>query len=277
MKLGFIGGGVVGRATARAFIEHVDEVRVWDAVKERATHPLPQVLECDLVFVCLPEAVVEPFFKNTLSACTHLNYVVKSTVPIGTTRRLHEAGFKNVVHSPEFLTERCAVEDAQIPARNIIGMPDRHARLQETVIYPGGEQMTINFPTQICCRELRRLYESRFPGVPCLAMSSDESEAVKLIQNTFFATKVSFFNEARNLCDAMELDWDRVLGALLADGRIGSSHTKVPGPDGLRGFGGKCLPKDAKAFALACMEVGVRPRMAHAALRRCSEDRKEAK
>jgi UDP-glucose 6-dehydrogenase len=67
---------------------------------------------------------------------------------------------------------------------------------------------------------------------------------VKLLQNGFFAVKVAYWNEARALADKLGLDWADVHGAVMTDGRIHPSHTQVPGPDGCRGFGGTCLPKD---------------------------------
>lgn len=227
MKLGIVGGGVVGRATARAYLEHALEVRVHDIVPERSTHPIDDVLACDLVMICLPESAVEEFFSG--HAGSNQNFVIRSTVPIGTTRRLAEwYELPNLVHSPEFLTSRCAVADAQMPARNIIGYP-RFGRLG-------------------LGKELQELYKQRFPGVPLHCMTSDESEAVKLFQNAFFAAKVAFWNECRTLADHHGLDWRTVMDAILADGRISPSHTQVPGPDGKRGFGGSCLQKDLDAL-----------------------------
>ena len=257
MRVGIIGGGVVGRATARAFIEHVNEVRVYDVVKERRTHDLWQIVgsdACDLVFLCLPTpqkpgemacdtSIIEGFFNEMSERYTSLkgvNFVLRSTVPIGTTRKLCEKyHLPNLVHSPEFLTARCAIQDAQMPARNIVGIPRS----------PSG----IKKEKQTCTGELIQLYSKRFPGVPVHVLTSDESEAVKLFQNSFFAVKVAFWNECRALSDKLGMDWERVLEAVLADGRIGHSHTKVPGPDGKRGFGGTCLPKDL-ANLIQCMK-----------------------
>ena len=257
MKIGIIGGGTVGRATARAFIEHVDEVRVYDVVKERCTHHPKLVLECDLVFVCLPTpqkqgeltcdvSVIEDFFGKAVDFRREANFVLRSTVPIGTTRKLREKyNLSNLVHSPEFLTARCAVQDAQMPARNIVGIinPNKLLQIFEDAAGWMGE----------CGTKLWNLYHSRFPGVPIHIMTSDESEAVKLFQNSFFAVKVAFWNECRALSDKLGMDWERVLKAVLADGRIGHSHTKVPGPDGKRGFSGTCLPKDL-ANLVQCMK-----------------------
>jgi UDP-glucose 6-dehydrogenase len=236
MRIGIIGGGTVGRATARTWLEHCEEVRVWDKLKERGTsHSLGEICKCDLVFICLPETELDTLFSDNAGFDTKppipTNFVLKSTVPIGTTRRLREQyGLTNLVHSPEFLTARCAAADAQLPSQLIIGGPYDYDNK--------------------CCQGLRvvsqllPLYRRRFPGVPIREMSSDESEAVKLFTNSFFAVKVAYFNEISSLAEKLGLDWQRVIEGMLGDGRIAHSHTKVPGPDGKYGFGGACLPKD---------------------------------
>lgn len=257
MKIGIVGGGVVGRATARAFIEYVDEVRIYDVLKERRTHDVYETRRCNIIFVCLPTpqkkdslecdvSAVEQFFSESSglgpeSIGRNANYVLRSTVPIGATKRLaQQYNLTNLVHSPEFLTARCAVTDAQIPSRNIVG-------------YAG--EPKDNFNADQCGNTLVNLYSRRFPGVPTYLMSSDESEAVKLFQNSFFATKVSYWNECRTLADKLDLDWNSVMEAILADGRISPSHTQVPGPDGRRGFGGSCLPKDLASLEHQFMEA----------------------
>ena len=229
LKIGVVGGGVVGRATARCWLEHVAEVRVYDIDMRKRTHDFDQALDSDLVFFCVPENNLSEVFSDwALRGRENRNFVLKSTVPIGTTRRLAKNyELTNLVHSPEFLTARCAVADAQMPARNIIGLPNT----------PFMESVG-------CGVMLANIYTARFPGVPVVWMTSDESEAVKLVQNGFFATKVSYFNEVYQLCQNLKLNWQRVRSAVLADGRISSSHTRVPGPDGKLGFGGTCLPKD---------------------------------
>lgn len=242
MRIGVVGGGVVGRATARTYLEWAEEVRVYDVVPERCTHRLDFVLACDIVFVCLPTpqqkeslecdlSVVEGFFWEYGRWNPVANYVLRSTVPIGTTRRLAENYcLPNLVHSPEFLTARCAETDALIPSRNIIGIPGN---------------------ADVAARELAALYRQRFPGVDYHLMSSDESEAVKLFTNAFFAVKVAFFNEINELACHLNLDWDSVREGILSDGRITANHTRVPGPDGKFGFGGTCLPKDLAMLAAA--------------------------
>ena len=253
--LGVVGGGVVGHATARSFMEHT-EVRVYDVVAARRTHGMVETLECDLIFLCLPTpqdgngdcdvSAVEDFCTLLSDSKPDGNYVLKSTVPIGTTRRLaREHGLANLVHSPEFLTARCAVTDAQLPARNIIGSPYRDRMSDAGHL-------------------LRELYLERFPGVSIYVMSSDESEAVKLAQNGFFAVKVAYWNEIYRMCRRDGLDWGRVREAVLADGRIAHAHTSVPGQGGLTGFGGACLPsgftlraKDGRLIPIETATVGI--------------------
>lgn len=275
MKIGVIGNGVVGNATARCFMEHA-EVRVWDQVVEKSTHAFIDVLECDIIFVCLPEAALDEFAKDVHSCCAagspiDFNLVIKSTCPIGTTRELSEKyGLKNLVHSPEFLTARCAVTDAQLPARNIIGCV-RNIHSGEVVTLEDGT--VINTPTYLCPRILQRLYRERFPGVPIHVMTSDESEAVKLFQNGFFAVKVGYFNEINELAAKLGLDWEVIRAAMLADGRIAHSHTQVPGPDGKYGFGGTCLPKDLTQLKQVAINAGLRPSMVLSAEARNLRDR----
>jgi UDPglucose 6-dehydrogenase len=262
MKVGVVGCGVVGHATARSYMEF-GEVRVFDVLKERRTHSLEETLACDVVFVCLPTPqaeghlyadcrAVDDFFRLQQGSAAH--FCLRSTVPIGTTRRLRERyDLPNITHSPEFLTARCAATDAQLPSRNIIGIP--------------GPITDEKLP-------LYDLYYERFPGVPILEMTSNESEAVKLVLNSFFAVKVAFFNEANTLAKKFGLDWERVMEGVLSDGRIAHAHTRVPGPSGGFGFGGVCLPKDLASFAAQLQSAGLRADVSTAALLRNREDRK---
>jgi UDPglucose 6-dehydrogenase len=88
--------------------------------------------------------------------------------------------------------------------------------------------------------------------------SSTEAELVKYMANSFLATKVSMMNEFKILSDVLNLDWNSVLKSFVSDIRIGSSHTEVPGPDGLNGYGGSCFPKDVNAIIKYAAEQGVR-------------------
>ena len=71
---------------------------------------------------------------------------------------------------------------------------------------------------------------------------------VKYFTNCFLATKVTFANQMYDICDDAGIDYDKVCEYALYDKRIGTSHFAVPGPDGDRGFGGHCFPKDLAAI-----------------------------
>ncbi len=258
MKLGVIGGGTVGTALARSYMEWCD-VRVFDTVRERRTHSLAEALAGDVIMVCLPTpkcpdsmacdlSAVEGFFASQEGS--DANFVLRSTVPVGTTRRLREQySLANLTFSPEFLTARCSFTDAQMPARNIVG-------------------------GSVCdgAAALMKLYRRRFPGVPTHLMTSDEAELVKLATNCFFSVKLSYWNEVRHLADKLNLDWDRVMRGILADGRIAHSHTSVPGPDGKFGFGpdnpNACLPKDLASLIHQMDALDLQPGVMRAAFER---------
>lgn len=277
MRIGIIGGGVVGQATARSLVEHVREVQVYDILKERRTHDLSSVLTSDLIFICLPTPQSEGSNRcdltpltsfigqlaNELDDYADLPLVLRSTVPVGTTNLLRKrTRCSRMIHYPEFLTARCSITDAHLPARHVIGHPNWH------------DVSSPFFPESPTGDTLKGLLTRRFPGVPIHEMSSDESEAVKLIQNSFFATCIAFWNECRTYADEEGLYWDLVLKAVLADGRIPHSHTRVPGPDGKYGFGGACLPKDIANLWNCMMNSGVGAPILSAVIDRNARDRK---
>lgn len=80
-------------------------------------------------------------------------------------------------------------------------------------------------------------------------MSNREAMTSKLAINSYLAAKVVFFNNLYDLCDRTRMDFDSVLSAVTEYPGIGARQSHVPGPDGERGYGGKCLPKDTKTFA----------------------------
>ena len=237
LRIGIIGGGVVGRATARGWMEHA-RVRVYDLYPPRATASFADTLSSDILFLCLPTPAMQGEYVTASFDEFVARYrevesrpsviAVRSTVDVGYTRRLatmlHDVP---VVHNPEFLTARCAEADYQTPARHLIGLTGSFIREVQAFTL---------------CIQLR------WVGVKVLQMQSEESELSKLATNAFFAQKVVFFNLVRKACEQSGCDWDAVQKGILSDGRIAHAHTEVPGPDGQRGYGGTCLPKDMAAF-----------------------------
>ena len=82
---------------------------------------------------------------------------------------------------------------------------------------------------------------------------------VKYFTNCFLATKVSFSNEIREICEKINVDYDKVVEYGLYDQRIGKTHFSSPGPDGKFGFGGSCFPKDINALISFAQSAGMNP------------------
>lgn len=278
LHIGIIGGGVVGRATARSWLEHSAGVRVWDTVAERRTVDAEaEAFDTDLLFVCLPTPQTEggdgisdsallAFAQRFAEWGRHRDaaelptVIVKSTMSVGTTERIavqileglggFAAGSFPVFHCPEFLTARCATVDACIPAAVWLGVSEL-GRFYNTA------------------QNVADIFRSRFPGVPVRVVGSRDTELAKLCVNSFFATKVAAFNIFRNLAESTGADWENIRDLMLSDGRIAPNHTEVPGPDGRRGFGGECLPKDTAELRT---EAAIRDQVAAACLLECVLD-----
>jgi len=163
--------------------------------------------------------------------------VVKSTVPVGTCRRVkqliqdqqaHPTPF-DIVSNPEFQREGSAIEDFMRPDRVTIGAESEQAIAIMKDIYSA-------------------LYLIETPFV---ITSLETAEMIKYAANAFLATKVSFINEIANLCEVMGADVHHVARAMGLDGRIGKKFLH-PGP----GYGGSCFPKDTRALSKMAHERG---------------------
>jgi len=231
-RIGIVGNGFVGNAVYQNFRDKIGcNVKIFDVDKNRSLNSLEEVIKQDFIFVCLPTpmrdsgecdlTILDQFFENLPG---HLigTFVIKSTVPIGTTKKYTER--HNVIHNPEFLTARNAVADYANSERNVVG---------------GSGEL---------CTEFVQMFESFFPQIPSIITTSDESEAIKYFSNTFLAYKVAYFNKIYDVCDTLNMNYNTVRNGVTADSRIGKSHTKVPGIDNDRGFGGTCFPKDLNSL-----------------------------
>ncbi len=168
---------------------------------------------------------------NTVTARTPKIIVVKSTVPVGTNRRVrdeiarHTSKAFSMASNPEFLKEGDAIHDFTHPDRVVIGADSKQT----------GDM-------------LRELYEPFVrQGNPIFVMDIPSAEMVKYAANTMLATKISFINEIANLCEAYNADIDEVRRGMCSDKRIGNQFL-YPG----LGYGGSCFPKDV----LACISMG---------------------
>jgi len=191
----------------------------------------PDGLGADLRFL---EDAVDALAPHLKQQCL---VVGKSTVPVGTARRLADrlAGSAPVgadaelAWNPEFLREGTAVADTMDPDRIVIGVRSLW-----------GEKM------------LREVYACQLDrDVPLMVTDVATAELVKVAANAFLATKVSFINAMAQMCEATGADVVALEDALGQDDRIGRRYL-----DAGLGFGGGCLPKDIRALMAQAEEVG---------------------
>lgn len=160
--------------------------------------------------------------------------VDKSTVPVGTAEKVHNAvaanftGEFDVVSNPEFLREGVAVDDFMKPDRVVIGTNSERARKLMGELYAP-------FVRQ---------------GNPIIFMDEKSAELTKYAANSFLATKISFMNEIAQLCEKLGADVDMVRRGIGSDERIGKRFL-FPGI----GYGGSCFPKDVQALIKSADEV----------------------
>jgi len=239
-KVGVIGNGFVGEAQAFAFAPTTN-LRIYDLDPLRSSHSLEEILECQFIFVCVPTPMKKDGSQDTSyieavfeTATPGPIYIIKSTVLPGTTEKLSKQYPKlDIVFSPEFLTERTAKLDMLTQARIVLG---------------GKKDIT---------SVVKKLFEQRFKNRHIIETNSTTAEYIKYMNNTFFATKVSMMNEFKLLADKIGVEWDKALYGFASDGRVGDSHLHVPGPDGRKGYGGTCFPKDVSAFITFAKENNI--------------------
>lgn len=196
----------------------------------------------DLIFIALPTppgddgradlSILEACVRDLIPALEpSMILVVKSTVPVGTNKRLRsildEAGCAaSVVSNPEFLAEGTAVEDFLRAERIVVGAD----QISDSAI-------------------MARLYD----GLPSEIVMTDpvSAELTKYAANAYLATRLTFFNSVSNIAEEVGADVLDVLTAVGMDDRIGS-HFMRPGP----GYGGSCFPKDTSAMLTIANDAG---------------------
>ena len=233
-KIGLIGRGFVGEALYKSFVEKKTEIISYDKYKKIGV--IEDVLDVDILFLCLPTPYVEGHgfdlgaIQENLKILAKLNFdgicVIKSTVEPGTTRRLEEQYNLKICHNPEFLSEKTAFEDFHNQKHIVIGENKGIERSEDLV----------NF------------YQNLYSNAKISICKSEESEAMKLFCNNFYAMKVQIFNEFYFICQKIGADFYEIKDLMLKNNWINSMHTQVPGRDGQVSYGGHCFPKDTKAL-----------------------------
>lgn len=232
INIAIVGHGYVGKAVDHGFSTTNVVKHLIDPLYNTDISDLPR--DIDAAFVCVPtpfgadgqiDASIVRDVVNQLSAF-NCPIIIKSTVVPGIVHALQMDNHK-VVYNPEFLTEANALADFVNPPMHIFGGHKRVTKMVE------------------------RLYEkySQCNPAPVMHMTAREAAFVKYGINSFLATKVLWFNQYKDVIDEAGANFNVITNAMKMDPRIGTSHMQVPGPEGKRGYGGACFPKDTSALA----------------------------
>ncbi|MBS1321511.1 MAG: UDP-glucose/GDP-mannose dehydrogenase family protein [Parabacteroides sp.] len=178
----------------------------------------------------------------------HVVLVTKSTVPVGTAKKVRAAVQEeldkrgvdiefDVASNPEFLKEGAAIKDFMTPDRVVVGVESERAKKMMEKLY---RPFTLN-------------------GYPILIMDVPSAEMTKYAANAMLATRISFMNDIANLCERVGANVDYVRKGMGADSRIGSRFLYAG-----CGYGGSCFPKDVKALVHTGIENGYHMRVIEA-------------
>lgn len=215
MKIGLIGVGTVGGTLKRYFEEFCDhELRLFDPQKGMND----DLCGIEAAFISVPvpahgrgqdKSMLEVAINHAKNHTK--NIFIRSTVLPGTN------DYYGTTSMPEFLTERIAYDEMK--------------RLP------------------IICGDTKSKVSDIFPEKEIIFMSNNEAELTKMAHNCFGAMKVTYFNLIFDLCQKFNCDFETVKKYMGMSGFIDVlNHTQVPGPDGERGFGGKCFPENISAI-----------------------------
>lgn len=253
LNIGIIGLGYVGKAIRFAYEDKNITDRVYTYDIDPDTSPncasTEEVVQfADIIYVCVPTpmsnkgvcdlSIVEKVVKQICKSNTKKIIVLKSTVVPGTTERLQaQYPQHSIFFCPEFLTEKNYLDDYLNQDLMIIGVPKNAYRsLAEHVLEEQTSVCSVKHVT---------------------VMDVTTAELYKYVANNFLATKVSFANEMENIAQELGVKWDDITDIIIHDTRMGQTHWNVPGPDGHRGFGGTCFPKDINATITFANSLGV--------------------
>ncbi len=219
------------------FVDNTDTVRYYSKGDSRIFKRTPAVIG-KKVKDCHPQKSlhkVEQVIGELVEKGVQGLYVIKSTVPSGTTRRLTEKHGMHISHNPEFLREKTAKEDIIHPEIVVIGA---------------------------CCPTHAELLRAFYAGLgaPIIVSEPTTTETVKLSLNSYLATLITFWNEVDKVARQLGISTSEVAGIVKLDPRVSSYGTAFFGAP----FGGKCLPKDLDQLIEVSRQSGADARMLEA-------------
>lgn len=213
MKFGILGYGYVGKATHKSILKNADAI-IYD-IAFNADKGV--IYEADVVFICIPtntdddiNIIIEEI-KSLQQNNPNVEIVIRSTLPLGTCSQIQEE-VGPIVYIPEFLRERYWETDC------------------------------LNRPLIVGC-DSSDLSLDWLNGDETVMCSTAEAELVKMFSNNFATLRIAFANVFYDLSEKVGADYNLVKEMFFKI-EHDQTYMEVPGHDGTRGFGGKCLPKD---------------------------------
>ena len=267
------------------------EVYIYD-IRPEACQPPGMTLEqldseCDLVFLCLPTPLnhdgscYTKILEDTIKKCSNPYKIIRSTIPVGFAAK-HGCYFM-----PEFLTEAKWENDFRSTKDWVVGIPTKSQMMVSHGTPPNEENDKLiaqnlseiqhnEFKLRITKLIKRSHKNSAIDSRSIIFCDTNEAEMLKLMKNCFLSAKVGLMNEFYDFCCATRTDYNSVTRLAKKDERMGTSHFQVPGPDGRRGFGGTCFPKDTHSLYCQMNARGLEPQIYPAILaRNDTRDRSE--
>jgi UDPglucose 6-dehydrogenase len=235
MKVGIIGYGYVGSAVAASYPD--DKILINDPRYRLKSKSIKKLKEkCQAIFVCVPTPQSDngecdtSILEGVMAKLEGYEGIViaKSTAGPQVYADLEQNYDLKLAHVPEFLTQARAKFDYVNPHKIVVGCREEIRQEVADVIMTSA----VNF--------------ARVNIEYC---TIQEASFFKYLANTQLAIKVIVNNEYSQLAEHLGVNWDTVVNIARTDYRLGATHWAVPGPDGQRGFGGACFPKDTAALS----------------------------
>lgn len=234
-KVAIVGYGFVGKATEyflKTHVENTPEILIHDPDLALRIGDWTGI---DYAFICVPTPlkgskraynrkldtdIVDEACKKVFGKVSRI--VIRSTIgPDQTHRYTTNMG---AIIWPEFLREKHWKDDVDNP---------------DLPMVVGGYQMDQFIDFVKCHKKIWKVHP-------------DEAAMMKIARNSALAVKVDLANEFKNICDAWDMNYNTLAEFLSLDPNLGKTHWDVPGPDGMVGFGGTCLPKDLTHTSSLC-------------------------
>lgn len=239
LKIGILGVGCIGGANLEAFKKLGFDTIPHDIILDTKIEDL---LDSDIIFSCLPTPSNEDgscntsIIENEIYLLNQLEYknpiCIRSTVVPGFTQSLiDQYPDLEIAYSPEFLRERCALDDF-VNNHNLLAIG------------------CTNHSTFELIKRCHGYYPKNIEK-----MTPTEAELLKYFNNVYAALRITFANVFYELCDKLNSDYSHIKDSYIKTGKAMDMYLDVS--EGLRGYAGMCLPKDTKALIARMQELNL--------------------